>query len=317
MRWTNTKMLRYLFLIVLGLVLAMGGPSPAKALSAPAQDAEAQYQNSVLGVELSYLSTLQIVEPQYLFSTYGFTVVDGEKRSVLSVGWFYQASAQQLQTEVQKVLKEFPSRPIQQSTIQVDGHPAVALSGVPGMTGATYIFLAAQGRLYQLTYGKAALDALGQTLLNNLHFVAATRSLQSLGLRKAEDALHDPFLDRHDVPVNKEPAPSSPLSTLQMQPLAVPGCVDYPTSKFLATPWGPGANGPGTAWASGWSQAGSYYYGEGDHVNCNLSSYENDYYALDFPLKETDIVYPTGAGTVIYAGWANSNGGWARTCRHH
>ncbi|MDQ7030784.1 MAG: M23 family metallopeptidase [Ardenticatenia bacterium] len=35
----------------------------------------------------------------------------------------------------------------------------------------------------------------------------------------------------------------------------------------------------------------------------------NDYYALDHPLKEWDIVYPPASGTVLYAGWAG--GGWA------
>lgn len=286
------------------LVLLVAIPALAQGV-----DPQAQYQNLVLGVSLNYPSALKIVEPQYRFLTHGFTVVDSEKRSVLSVAWLYQATAQQLQSEVQKVLKEFPGIPIQQSTIQVDGHPAVTLSGVPGMTGATYIFVAANGRLYQITYGKEALDTLGQTLLNNLHFVAATRSLESLGLRKAEDVLRDSTPRGREVPVIKLPPPSSSMNTQPVQPLAVPGCVDYPTTKFLATPWGPNANGPGTGWAAGWSQAGPSYYGEGLHVNCNRPDRQNDYYALDFPLKVWDVVYPTGAGRVIYAGW--SSGGWA------
>jgi hypothetical protein len=71
-----------------------------------------------------------------------------------------------------------------------------------------------------------------------------------------------------------------------VEPLAAPGCADWPTWKFLQTPWASTANGPGTPWPQGWSQAGPSYYGEGLHQYCNRTNGLNDYHALDFPLKE-------------------------------
>lgn len=93
----------------------------------------------------------------------------------------------------------------------------------------------------------------------------------------------------------------------QAAPHTAAGCVDWPTNKYLQSPMTRSANG-GLGYAT---QNGSYY-GEGFHVNCNLPSKMNQFYALDLGLRQGDqVLAPGGAGTVLYAGWAPS--GW-QTC---
>ena len=148
-----------------------------------------EYENFVLGVRLTYSDSFQISEPQYLFPEYGFTVSDAEKQLVLSVDWLYQSAPDQLPALVKQVRESFPDMPIEQSDLQVDGHAAIALSNIPGIVLNTWIYVVADGRLYRLIYGHEKLDALGETLLHDLHFVPPTKSLESLGLITSEDAL--------------------------------------------------------------------------------------------------------------------------------
>lgn len=41
------------------------------------------------------------------------------------------------------------------------------------------------------------------------------------------------------------------------------------------------------------------------HRNCDRPDRSNDYYALDFPLREWDRLRATASGTVLYYGWAS------------
>lgn len=84
----------------------------------------------------------------------------------------------------------------------------------------------------------------------------------------------------------------------------VAGCVSLPSGYTIYTPWD-SAGGPSS---NGYVEDGGYAYGAGDHVGCNNSSSENDYYAVDYMLKYGDNVYPTTGGLVQYAGPAT--GGW-------
>ena len=150
-----------------------------------------EYENFVVGARLTYSDSFQITEPEYLFPEYGFILSDATKQLVLSVDWLYQSTPDQMSATAHRVAYEdFPGIPIEQSNIQIDGQPAIALSNVPGIVPNNWIYVAANGRLYRLIYGHEKLDTLGETLLKSLHFVPATKSIESLGLTKAEDALH-------------------------------------------------------------------------------------------------------------------------------
>lgn len=141
------------------------------------------YENSVMGIRLSYPVGDRIEEEQYLFSEYGFWLVDAAKQPVLSVAWFYQDSAADLQTVVNAATREADhGLPIRQSPLQVAGYPALALYGMPGMYDNVQIYLAAHDRLYRLLYAGAELDQAARQLLDGFKVISATKTLESLHL---------------------------------------------------------------------------------------------------------------------------------------
>ena len=131
-----------------------------------------------------------MLEPQYLFSSYGFTIVAMDNNDLLGVSWMYQSSPEQLTTVVQQAI-QVPNTGglnmhIQPTAIEIRGHPATALYGMPGINLNTQIYIAINGRLYHLLYEQAHLDDLGWQILNSLSFIPPTKSLESLNLPTAE-----------------------------------------------------------------------------------------------------------------------------------
>lgn len=275
------------------------------------------FQDGFLGVGLTSLPQgTEVVLDQYLSPEYGFTVVDEEGRLLVRVEWLREASPIDLEAFAQGLRESFPTITVSQESVTVGGREGVVLSPIPGQVETAVIFVSANGRLYRIFYNTESDLAL--KVVRSLTFVLPQGDLSSLGLRQAEDALYDtPPWDWQIDP--QKPAEDVLISaflrqvpqTELLEPLAYtpPGCVNFPTWKFLQTQWAWNANGSGSAYPQGWSKAGPSYFGEGLHVGCNRSTRLNDYFALDHPLKEWDIVYPPAPGTVLYAGWAK--GGWA------
>ena len=114
------------------------------------------------------------------------------------------------------------------------------------------------------------------------------------------------------TPANPAPNPApdpaaDPPATVQ-NPTTVPGCTDWPATKFLQTPL-----------VNGSAAINGNAYNMGDHTGCNTTGYINQYYALDVEVPSgTQLRAPGGAGTVLWAGKAparqRSNGdmlgGW-------
>lgn len=273
------------------------------------------FQDALLGVGLSSLpQDTRVVRDQYVSPAYGFTVVDGAGRLLARVEWLHEASPAQMNDIASKLRESFPNISMRRSSIAIDGHQAIVLSPVPGQVETAVAFISANGRLYRIFYNTES--NLGSDIIQSLNFIPPLQGdLSSLGLRQAEDALYDsPPWDWRIDP--QKPAEESLIAELprqgpypQPQAYTPPGCVDFPTWKFLQTQWAWNANGAGTPYPQGWSKAGPSYFGEGLHVGCDRATSLNDYFALDHPLKEWDIVYPPASGTVLYAGWAG--GGWA------
>jgi hypothetical protein len=88
------------------------------------------------------------------------------------------------------------------------------------------------------------------------------------------------------------------------------GCVDWPVTKFLQTPWTNQVNG-GTGTVT---QMPDGYYnnngGSGYHKGCDSTSSMNQYYALDVTMNPGGpVLAEGGAGTVVMAG--DTQAGWA------
>ena len=273
------------------------------------------YQNAVLGVDLVRPATMRVVQDQYLSDSFGFTLTDhplnakdgdADEALWLRVSWLRHAAPGDLQAAAQKLVDSFPGVAIRRSEMTIAGNRALVLANAPGLVPTTYIYLAAGGRLYEIVYPKAALDAQGKAILATLRFHKPQKAIESLGLVQAEDAFYAapagarPVTLKGIVPAPAKVVPGPDAVT----PQAIGGCVDYPTSKYLQTPFTSAANG------NGYSQAGPSYYGEGLHTGCNDSTHQNDYYALDMPMRTWDpVLNPGNGGTVIWVGWAS--GGWS------
>lgn len=147
------------------------------------------YTNPVLGIEITSADKLCVHEPDYLFSTsYGFTLSDPEvwEGTLFSANWLYQAAPDELETIVQELINSFPDLAVNRAPITVDGWEGVMLWPLPGTDTTTQIYLVANDRLYHLIFWTAPLDNQAQTLLDRLHFIEPTQSLESLNLPPAQ-----------------------------------------------------------------------------------------------------------------------------------
>ncbi|MCB9418958.1 MAG: hypothetical protein H6667_04100 [Ardenticatenaceae bacterium] len=145
------------------------------------------YTNPVLGVELTSTDKLCIHEPDYLFDSYGFTLSDPEiwEGVLMNVDWLYQITPDQLEAYIQQTIDSYPELAVNRDTITINGIEGIMLWPLPGTDATTQIFLAANERPYRLIFWSAPLDEQAQTLLDGLHFVEPTQSLESLDLPEA------------------------------------------------------------------------------------------------------------------------------------
>ncbi len=295
-------------LISVALFLSLGTSVPVRA-----KGAALAFQNEILGIGFFDLpDDTAVVQDQYLSTAYGVTVVDAKRSLLTRVEWLHETSPTEMNQVVWKFTESFPGIQIHRSRTFVAGYEAVLLWPVPGQVETATAFVLANGRLYRIFYNTE--DEMGLKVFRSLTFFPPKGDLTALGLRRAEDALYDspPWhwqIDPRKPSSEPSKASRSELPGPQPQAYTPPGCVDFPTSKFLQTQWAWNANGTGTGYPQGWSKAGPSYFGENLHVGCDRPTKLNDHFALDHPLKEWDIVYPPAAGTVLYAGWAG--GGWS------
>ncbi|WP_375771669.1 M23 family metallopeptidase [Archangium gephyra] len=275
------------------------------------------HRDEVLGVSLSHPSEVRVVTDEVLLEQeHGFTLVPPEREGrdaesadamLMRVVWLHQESPETLEAAARRFTEAFPGADIQRREVKVAGRQALVLENAPGLVPTTYVYVAAEGKLFQVIYPRPTLDERAQGLLRTLRFEPARQSLRARDLPRAADTLFGPapkpgaesFLrSRSALEAGRPEKPADVTS------LAVAGCVDYPTSKYLQTPFTAAANG------NGYSKAGPSYYGQGLHTGCNNTGSQNDYYALDMPLRTGDAVLnPSNGGTVVWAGWAS--GGWA------
>lgn len=245
------------------------------------------YENPVLGVRLDYAASWRISEDQYLFPTYGFTLSNEEGLLILRVGWVHAAETEQIEDLAKQLVEGHPGLNTQRTSVEVHGHKGVMVSPLPGIEPVSCIYLGVGERVYEIWYSTETLGAAGKDLLQRLQFISPQRTLDSIELPPA------------DGQVLSSPVSASVEGPQKSMPLAAPGCIDWPTSKFLRVPWDSGANG------NGWTTAGPSYYGENWHQNCDRPDRSNDYHALDFSLEEWNRIYAPASGTLLYYGWAS------------
>jgi len=201
------------------------------------------YQDPIVrrfGVNFTYLPpNTEIVRDQYLSSAYGFTVVDAEGRLLVRVEWLQDTSPAEIDLVVQKFMKSFAGIQVHRVRSSIGGHDAEILSPIPGQVETAAAFVSTNNRLYRIFYNSES-DA-GLKIMRSITLFSPEGDISTIGLRRAEDALYDspPWAWRIDPqkPSDESLVEDPSLWTLLPQPQAYtpPGCVNFPTWKFLQT----------------------------------------------------------------------------------
>ena len=212
------RKIKFLSVFVLLALLSSAGPGAVIAQEPPPPEetiTNVEYENPVLGVQLSYPANWRLSQDQYLFRTYGFTLSDEEGSLILRVGWVYDASPEQIEDLVAETIRGNPGIDIQRAEVRVNGYEGVMLSPLPGINPVTCIYLVVDGRVYEIFYGSEEPDAQGWALLEGLEFKPPRQSLASLELPRAGGMTLTPFAP----PTDFEPQETA-------SPMAATGCVD-------------------------------------------------------------------------------------------
>ena len=284
------------------------------------------HTDPVLGLTLPYPRQWKLAQDEYLFRSYGFALSDEGDHLVLRVGWLHERTPADLESEVRKVVEGNLEMNITRTDLKIASHQAVMLSPLPGIDPVTGIFLVVDERLFEIYYCSerfdAQFDARGHALLQGLvqsldaessklvpvgsPVEVARERLTALGLPQPDGMQEVPvelirqIMSRSSSDQVSEPDQSGVAPSAAVGPEAVPGCLDWPTTKFLRVPWNSSANNN-----TGRTNAGPRYYGEGDtHKYCNRATGSNDYYALDFAFGEWDQILAPAGAQVLYYGWA-------------
>ena len=129
------------------------------------------YDDSRLGIALQVPAGL--MRGALGAAGYGGTGVlwlDSLSLEVLRVYWLRDASPDQIEQLVQRVIDDYPDVPITRSEATLGGQKAVKLSNVPGKVASTDFFVAANGRVYRLSIPEYSAE-LAKPMLDSLQFI--------------------------------------------------------------------------------------------------------------------------------------------------
>lgn len=165
------------------------------------------YQNDAIGVSLkTVLPQVKVVEDRYLADAFGFTLVDSKEQMVLRVALLYRDSSSQMEERARELVQNSPGLDLQPQPVRIGRYQGVRITGAPGVDPSTYIYVTANDSLYEIVCPERE-DNLQvcEKLLKSIAFNPVTRSLEELGLKRAEDVLYEPspYLE---APMPKGPA---------------------------------------------------------------------------------------------------------------
>jgi hypothetical protein len=323
-RSSHRHLSRSLTIAVLLLLLAGLALAPTQITLAQ-NGGPKQTSDPVLGVSLSHPANWKVIHDPYLFKTYGFVLQgpaadphdDHGRTPVARIAMAYDAQPNQIEALVQAKQAEYPDVAMNRWSVNVGpGLKGVAIGPVPGGQVSINVYVAAQGRVYQINYYGEQLDAQARALLSSLRFSSPSKSIAALNLVDAdsEEALRG---NRSQV-VTADPKRAEAAAAIQDNPGVMAGetqlangCWTQPTTFFIQTTHSWDANSHDRP---GWSVMGTpNFWGQNTHGNwglgkCDHTYYTNDYYAIDYYLNVGDRLYsPFKEGYVTYAGWDPDN----------
>ncbi len=320
-----------------GAAVAMSVLSTTGKLVSPAEAAQrrtgqtVRTRNDVVGASIANPVEWSVEREQHTFDdTYGFTLWKPEPGSTedhggepaVRVALAYGLRPNQIEQTVRAKLATYSHLPMTRERVIVGERrlKGVAVGPIPGSTPSTEVYVAVDGRVYQINVYGEKLDADGRRLLLGLRFDRPSRPVESLGLPdgKAPEAFHqrgDAQLLEREQTARREALAEETAGAMA---LSVPvyneyriyeGCWTATSTYFFQTQHGMYANKRWGPSYTGWTQIGipnywgQYTHGSLGYGRCVAKIYTNDMYAVDYPLGKCDVIFsPFKRGTVTFAG---------------
>lgn len=267
--------------------------------------------------------------------TFGFVIWKPERGAMKDHGGVPEARVAlapdlepgQIDEAVQDKLDDYPGLPMEREQVRVgeEALQGVAVGPIPGSTPSTEVYVAFEGRVYQINVYGDRLDDEGRELLSSLRFYEPSRSIDSLDL---PDAAREPegSQDTESSQTSEESEPSeaesftySGMGTSGERRISE-GCWRASRGFFIQTQHDGYANGnKGDGIRRGWTVAGrpnfwgQYTHGNIDMGRCTARYNTNDKFAVDYPLNRNDRVFsPFKSGTVTFAGRAYTHNNYGK-----
>jgi murein DD-endopeptidase MepM/ murein hydrolase activator NlpD len=300
-------------------------------------------RDDVVGVSLAMPTAwATLPDPVRFESGYGFMVFgpDGDpkdthahdRNAIARVQLRLDAVAADFDDAVQAKLDDYEEFATDLVEVDVgDGRTGLAITGLPGVTSYSVVFVEADDRLYEIGMWseEPGLDERGLQILENLAFHPPTSSVDALGLVDASTALYAPLpaelRQRSEAQSAQRRAQleTAVASGQGMSPSGMPDALkdhDRPTGScsFGQPDW--------LMWQLQWDNTNAFYYGDwyylqdepgwsamsgnyGSWWGTNFHIYKcyqdrlNQWYANDWPAYYYDNVYSAFEGWVEWAGW--------------
>ena len=187
---------------IMGVVAAAGPSASVEARQAPSTPPVERTGDAAVGASIVHPKELSVDRERYTYDgTYGFTLWEPEEDPLpehggtptVRVALAYNLKPGQIERRVDERIAEHPDVKMERETVAVGEKKlkGVAVGPIPGSTPSTEVYVAVEGRVYQINLyfegpGQVDLDDDDRMLLSGLRFERPSRSVSSLGLKNGK-----------------------------------------------------------------------------------------------------------------------------------
>ncbi|WNG57849.1 M23 family metallopeptidase [Archangium gephyra] len=292
-------------------------------------------RDEVIGVSLPLPARWSVMRDEVLFDTHGVflnapTSDEGvaqtghERDAVARIALAYKARPDQLEELVRTKMAEYQEfHPTRTEVTLADGRTGIAITGLPGTQPYSIVYTVDGERVYEigLWSDEPGLDERAKQVLGGLRFQAPTKTVQSLGLKTAQESTYAELsaereqaaADRKalvmkailagDLPQQQrfEDPPVRAMSCGFTAPSSLYWQLQWDgTNRFYSGAYYDMKNNPGWSAMSG---NGGSWWGTGYHTRFCDANYANQHYANDWPAQVGANAYAAFGGIVEWTGW--------------
>ncbi len=287
----------------------------------------------VVGASIAHPAGWRVEREPYTYDgTYGFTLWEpgvGPEREhwgfpAVRVALAPDLEPGQIDAQVRERIETYPNLSIERKTVSVgEQHQGVAVGPIPGSSPSHQVYVPVNGRVYVIDVYREELGEEARGLLQAVRFEPPSRSVESLGLPRANapEALYasgapevgqDELADRAEGPWSSV-SPGAKASSRRAggkERRIEQGCWRANKRFYVQTQHGRHANrGNGDRIPTGQALVGApnfwdeQTHGRRGYGRCKQNLFTNDKFAVDYRLDRGDHVFsPFGSGKVMFAG---------------